>query len=77
MEETTISTTSIVFSPSMLRHHPGKLFVVEFSVAVRVGLPHESVNLLIGQSLAQGGCHPAEFLHLNVAILVLVKDPEG
>ena len=59
------------------RHHPCEFFVVELSVAVRVRLPHEGVDLLVGQPLPQGGRDPAELLHLDVTVFVLVEHPEG
>ena len=61
---------------SVFGNHVDKLHVVELPVVVDVGLPPELLELLLGQFLPERRGHHPQLLHLNEAVLVLVKNLE-
>ena len=46
-----------VLSRPLVAHHDGKLFVADPSISIAVSLSDHLVNLLLCQTLAQGGHH--------------------
>merc|ERR1719410_877696 len=62
---------------SLGHHHLDKLFIIDLTISIHIGLPDHFINLFIGQLLPKVCHYMAELSSANESVAIAVKDFEG